>query len=69
MNFFAKTLKQLRIEKDLTQKELSQKLDVTEAAVALWEQQRREPSFNTLIKLSKVLDVSVGQLLGTEDLY
>ena len=57
-------IKQLRMEKGLTQKELADQLYVTAQAVSRWENNEVEPSVATLTSLSKILGVSVGELVG-----
>ncbi|MFW6025571.1 MAG: helix-turn-helix domain-containing protein [Candidatus Woesearchaeota archaeon] len=61
---FVKTLKSLRNEYGMTQVELADKLGKTRGAVGHWETGQREPNLTTLIKLSKIFDVSVDYLLG-----
>lgn len=64
---FGEILRKMRIEKDWTQKELGAKLNVTDTAVRCWELFGREPNYDTLIKIAEIFEVTVGQLLGTED--
>jgi len=64
---FAKTLRTLRKEKDLTQVQLAKQLGVTDSAVRLWETQGREPDYKMLCNIAKIFNVTVGQLLGVED--
>lgn len=61
---FAKRLRELRKSKGLTQKELGQRLNVTEAAVGMWEQARRLPDPEVLTRLAGILGVSMDYLLG-----
>jgi transcriptional regulator with XRE-family HTH domain len=65
-HIFAKRLKGLRKIKGLTQKELGNLLNLTEAAIGMWEQARRLPDAETLPRLAKVLETSVDYLLGAE---
>ena len=67
MENFLKQLKQLRKEKSLTQKQLAKMLNVTDRFIRDWENEKIEPSYAILIKLSVIFDVTVGQLLGVED--
>lgn len=53
----------LRKEKNLTQKELAQMLDVTDKAVSRWETAKNYPDIETLTKLAQALDVSISELL------
>ena len=64
---FGKMVKELRLEKDLTQAQLGAKLNLTDGAVRMWETQGVEPSFAIVIELAKIFDVTVGQLLGVEE--
>ena len=64
MNKFKERLKELRIEKNLTQKQLSKKLNVSEDSIYNWENGRSEPSITDLINLSIILDVTIDYLVG-----
>lgn len=65
---FGKTLRELRLEKGLTQEQLGSSVGVAGATVRGWESYRREPNYTTLCKLAEIFNVTVGQLLGKEDL-
>jgi len=60
---FGEFLKQKRLEKNLTQKELSKILYVTESAVSKWEKGVAHPDITMLPKLSEVLEVSEHELI------
>ena len=68
MNYFSKNLKELRIEKGLSQQELAQIFNVTQSTVAKWESGDREPNFSILIELANYFEVSTDMLLGLKDL-
>ncbi|MFI3166292.1 MAG: helix-turn-helix transcriptional regulator [Bacillota bacterium] len=53
----------LRQEKGITQKELAEKLDVTNKAVSKWETGKGMPDSLMLIPLSNIFNVSVNELL------
>lgn len=57
-------LRELRDEKNLSQKQLAQRVGVTSSIIALYELGERFPSLPTLIKLSRVLGVTTDYLLG-----
>ena len=58
-----KFISQLRNEKHITQDELAEKLNVSSGKViSKWENGYATPDFNTLIKLSKILDVTLFEL-------
>ncbi len=58
-------LKNLRIEKKLTQDELAERVMVTRQAVSRWETGETQPNTDTLKLLSKEYDVSINTLLGS----
>ena len=62
---FADTLKKLRTEKGLSQRELSEQIYVTRTAITKWESGDRLPDAAMITRLSKVLDVDVSTLLST----
>ena len=64
MSDFGERLKFLRKEKKLTQTELAKMLDTTQGTVGKWENNKLEPNFETLKKISDVLNVQQGYLLG-----
>lgn len=65
-NIFPQRLKELRLKKGLTQTELGKRLGVKQSTFTNWENGKREPNFETLIKLADLLEVSVDLLLGRE---
>ena len=63
---FAENLKQLRKEKQLSQEELAEILDVSRQAVSKWEQGIGYPEVEKLLLLSRKLSVSLDSLMETE---
>ena len=59
MNTFDNNLKQLRIQRNLKQEELAEKLHVTRQTVSGWETGRRQPDLDMLKKLAEVLDIDM----------
>lgn len=60
-------IKQLRLDAKMTQPELAEKLNVTRSAVATYENNTRQPSFNVLIKLVQIFHVSTDYLILGND--
>lgn len=58
-----KFIKELRKDKNLTQKDLADKLNITDRAVSKWERGLSCPDISLLDDLSKILDVSVLEIL------
>lgn len=67
MNKFSERLKELRIEKNISQKELANAMKVGQRCVSGWEAQGREPNFDVVIELAKYFGVTTDYLLGLED--
>ena len=63
---FAENLKQLRKEKQISQEELAEILDVSRQAVSKWEQGIGYPEVEKLLLLSRKLSVSLDSLMETE---
>lgn len=59
-------ISRVRMEKGMTQKELAQKVGVTDKAVSKWETGRGMPDISSLDALCNALDVSVNELLSGE---
>ena len=64
MSKFKERLKELRIEKGFTQKQISQVLNISEDSIYNWEKGRSEPSITDLINLAILLDVTIDYLVG-----
>ena len=58
----------LRRSKNMSQGELARRLQVSPSAVGMYEQGRREPSAELLVRLARVLEVSVDYLLTGQPL-
>ena len=63
---FAENLKQLRKERQLSQEDLAEILDVSRQAVSKWEQGIGYPEVEKLLLLSSKLSVSLDSLMETE---
>jgi len=57
---------QLRKDKSMTQKQIADKLNISDKAISKWERGQGLPDISLLGELSKVLDISVEQLLSGE---
>lgn len=60
-------IKKFRIEKELTQKDLAEKVHVTFQTVSKWEKDENEPDVSTIKELSKVFSCSLDDLLGDDE--
>ena len=58
-------IKRFRKEANLSQEALAEKLGVTRQSVSLWENNQSQPSIETLVSLSKMLNKTTDELLST----
>lgn len=63
---FAKSLKMLRIERQLTQEELAKMTDLSTSFISSLERGINAPSFESLESIAKALGVKVGDLFRFE---
>ena len=68
MGTFGDRLKELRLEKDLTQPAFGKIFNVEKGTVSNWENENRFPDKNTLKALADYFDVSLDYLLGRSDI-
>lgn len=63
---FGNTLKKLRLNNDMTQAQLAQKLGLTKSVISAYETGLRLPSYDVLIHIARLFKVSTDYLLGLE---
>lgn len=64
---FPENLKELRVQKKLTQKQLSEIFGVDQRTISAWEKQVSEPSYSMLISIAQFFGVTTDFLLGITD--
>jgi transcriptional regulator with XRE-family HTH domain len=64
---FAIRLKELRNEKNFTQRKIAELMNVSQVSYLHWEQGKTQPDIENIIKLCKLFDVSADYLLGLEN--
>ena len=62
-NVFGKKLKELRIEKGLSQRKLGEIFNVCNQTISFWENGCREPDLDTLLQIAHFFGISVDELL------
>lgn len=65
---FAKRLRELRLEKMISQRQLAIELCASNQNISDWENGKSETSFDMLVKIADFFDVTIDYLLGREDL-
>ena len=67
MGEFAKNLKNLRMQKNIPQRELAEKVGVTQVAISQYESGESVPRINIAMKLADVFGVTCEELCGKEN--
>ena len=60
-------IKELRVSQKMTQNEFAERLGVTKSSISSYENGSRLPSYDILIKISRIFKVSTDYLLGCID--
>jgi len=63
-NNLGEQIKKLRIAKKMTLAVIAERLGVTTSAIASYENGSRKPSFDMLIKIARLFNVTIDNLLG-----
>lgn len=66
-NSFHGNLKEARMSRKMTQKDVAEKIGVAKSTYSLYESGNREPGVAIIKKIAKVLNVSADELLGTNE--
>lgn len=64
---FNENLKEARIKKGLSQKEVADNIGVAKSTYSLYESGNREPNVQTIKKIADFLNISADELLGLND--
>ena len=63
---FKENLKELRLEKNMSQTELAKQIGVGKSIISLWEKDECEPTLSKLIALAEFFGVTIDYLAGIE---
>jgi transcriptional regulator with XRE-family HTH domain len=66
MGIVNENIKYLRKQKGLTQEQLAEKIGIKRSLLGAYEEGRAEPGLNYLIKMSKIFDIPVDNLIGDD---
>lgn len=66
MKIFGKRLREVRKSKKITQKELAEQIGISQKSYSHWENNKTFPSFENLVKLADLLEVSLDWLFGRD---
>lgn len=66
MNKFGKRIHDLKVDNDMSSKDLAHLLGVSTRTLARYEDGKSEPTLSVLIKLSEIFNVSIDYIAGTK---
>ena len=64
---FSERIKELRIERSLSQMQLAKACNISQSAIAKWELGKTEPTASAIIVLAEFFNESADYLLGLTD--
>ena len=64
---FADNLRNLRLQRGMTQMQLAESLNTSQSAITSWENGRREPDFRTIRRIADFFHVPMTALLPSTD--
>lgn len=67
MNTIAEAIARRRKELGMTQKELAEKLNVSDKTLSRWETGKQIPDALTLLDIAKALDLTISEIYGAEE--
>lgn len=67
MKIFAERLKELRAETGISQAKLAKEIKISQAIIAFWESDKREPTLELAKRVAIYFKVSTDYLCGLED--
>ena len=62
----AEHLKTLRKQAKMTQAQVAKAIEISQQGYAYWEQGKKRPSYDNLVKIAKLFNVSVNTLVSNE---
>lgn len=63
-NVIGKRIKNFRLEMNISQKELGERLGFCNQTISFWESGQREPSLDSVVQLAALFKTSADYLLG-----
>lgn len=67
MEGFGSMLKELRIKRNLNQKQFAELLGISATRLNYWEKDKREPDLFNILKICAVLDITPDELLNIKN--
>lgn len=64
---FGDNLRNLRIQRKMTQMELSEKLQTSQSSITAWENGTRQPDFSTVARISSFFNVPMSALIPSAE--
>jgi transcriptional regulator with XRE-family HTH domain len=69
MNNYVLKVRQIRRAKDLTQRELAKKMNISHQAISQIENGKITPTLDRLVEMAKILDVTLDELVEFKKIH
>ena len=66
-NYIGQKIRELRLDKGLSQRQLGVCLGFCNQTISFWESGKREPDLDSVIKIAQFFDVTLDYLVGVRD--
>lgn len=66
-SYFGKKFEEIAIKKNMSQKDVADKLGVSKEMISIWVTGRRNPSLNSIKKIAAVFDVPTNYFIEEEE--
>lgn len=64
MGTIGENIKELRVERNMTQEQLAQALNTTKSTISKYELDKRQPRYETVEQMAKIFRTSTGRILN-----
>lgn len=63
---YGKIFRELRVERNLSQRDLAKETGISQQAISFWEQDKRTPNMDDCIRLADFYNISLDELVGRD---
>ena len=63
---YGKELKMIRENRHISQAELAKKIGVNQAAISLWEDNKRTPTIDNCVAMADFYEITLDELIGRD---
>lgn len=64
---YSEVIKEILLENNISQQEMAEKIGVNQTTISQWVLGKKKPSFDNILEIYKIYNVTPNQLFGIED--